>query len=172
MPQTSRRESVVDPEKAREKVFNAALRLLSARPRSETQLREKLLAKSWLDASLIDVCVARLKELGYINDRDYALQYARARVGARSIGRSRLARELAEKKVSRDLIEEALDTVFAEVTEADLLAQAVAKHVRIHGKPEDPKGAKKLMSHLLRRGFAYDRVAKTLRSIRFDVEDE
>jgi regulatory protein len=170
--ETPQGASIFDQEKAREKVFAAALRLLSARARSETQLREKLLAKSWLEPSLIDDCVARLKELGYVNDRDFALQYARARVNVRSIGRSRLARELVEKKLDRDLIEETLDTVFAEVAEPDLLARAVEKHVRVHGKPEDPKGAKKLMAHLMRRGFAYDLIAKKLRAIRFEVEEE
>ena len=60
----------------------AALRLLTARARSEAQLREKLLAKSWLDASLIDNCIARLKELGYINDRQFALNVMHWLTGA------------------------------------------------------------------------------------------
>lgn len=161
-----------DAERAREKVFAAALRLLSARSRSEQQLRDKLLAKHWLDASRIDECLARLKELGYVNDREFARNYALSRLQIKPIGRARLGRELLAKQLSREIVEETLDSVFEEVAEDDLLKQAIAKHTRLHGRPADQKGANRLLAYLLRRGFAYDRVARHLRALRAAGDDE
>lgn len=163
---------MADEARAREKVFAAALRLLSARARSEQQLRDKLLAKDWLDPTLIDDCIARLKELGYIDDRGFAMNYALSRLNLKPVGRQRLGRELSEKKISRELIDETLSAVFEEVGEDALLNRAVEKHTRLHGKPADPKGAKKLMAYLMRLGFSYDLVMKKLRAIRLAVDEE
>jgi regulatory protein len=160
------------PEKAREKVFATALRMLVARARSETQLREKLLAKEWLDHRLIDDCIARLKELGYLNDKSFAYNYALSRLSSKSLGRSRLARELAEKKVAREVIEEALDLVFEEVAEETLVNKAVEKYVRLHGRPTDARRGKKMFAHLMRLGFRYELIARKLRSLKFDSEEQ
>ncbi len=146
--------------------------MLVARARSENQLREKLLAKEWLDASLLDECIARLKELGYVNDKSFAYNYALSRLQGRAIGRNRLGRELAEKKVSREIIEETLEAVFVEVAEDDLIEKAIEKHIRLHGAPNDAKGAKRIFAHLMRRGFQYDLIAKRLRSIRKGVDEQ
>jgi regulatory protein len=162
----------VSREKAREKMITTALRMLTARARSENQLREKLLAKEWLDHSLLDECIARLKELGYINDRSFAHNYALSRLHNRAIGKSRLARELTEKKVSREIIEQTLETVFEEVAEDDLLEKAIEKHIRLHGAPNDPKSAKRIFAHLMRRGFQYDLIARRLRSIRTGMDEQ
>jgi regulatory protein len=160
------------PERAREKMMTAALRMLVARPRSEAQLREKLLAKEWLDHSLLDQCMARLKELNYVNDRSFARNYAQSRLQNRAIGRSRLARELTEKRVSREIIEETLEAVFEEVAEDQILDRALEKHIRLHGAPNDPKSARRIFAHLMRRGFQYDLIARRLRSIRKDRDEQ
>ena len=162
----------VSREKAKEKMMTTALRMLTARARSETQLREKLLAKEWLDHSLLDECIARLKELNYINDSSFAHNYALSRLQTRAIGKSRLARELTEKKVSREIIEQTLEAVFEEVPEDDLLEKAIVKHIRLHGVPNDPKSAKRIFAHLMRRGFQYDLIARRLRSIRQDMDEQ
>jgi regulatory protein len=162
----------VSREKAKEKLMTTALRMLAARARSEEQLREKLLAKQWLDHSLLDECIARLKELGYINDRSFAHNYALSRLHNRAIGKSRLARELTTKKVSREIIEQTLEAVFEEVPEGDLLEKAIEKHIRLHGTPNDPKSAKRIFAHLMRRGFQYDLIAGRLRSIRKGMDEQ
>jgi len=162
----------VSRAKAKEKMMTTAFRMLTARARSENQLREKLLAKEWLDHSLLDECMARLKELGYINDRSFAHNYALSRLQNRAIGKSRLSRELTEKKVSREIIEQTLEAVFEEVAEDNLLEKAIEKHIRLHGAPNDPKSAKRIFAHLMRRGFQYDLIARRLRSIRKGMDEQ
>ena len=161
-----RNKAPVSEEKARDKVFAYALKLLAAKGRSENQLRDKLAAKPWIDPAFIDDCIARLKEMGYVNDRAFALNYATSRLALKSIGRTRLARELAEKQLAREVIEETLATVFEEVAEEDLLDRAIAKQMRLHGRPSDEKSVRRLYAYLMRRGFPYDAIVKKVRAIR------
>ena len=71
--------------------------MLATRPRTELQLRERLMRKPWANLRLIDDCILRLKEMGYIDDGRFAESYASHRLSARPVGRARLARELALK---------------------------------------------------------------------------
>jgi regulatory protein len=160
----------VDTEKRRQRIFQRALNILSARPRSEAQLRERLLAKEWADAELVDQCIARLKELGYVNDATFAESYANYRMVARPVGRQRLARELALKKVARQTIDRALDQAFEETSEEALIDRALAKRLRAHGRPTDRQSAKRLFDHLMRLGFGYDLIVRKLRELQAEVE--
>ena len=148
----------------------AALRLLAARPRSESQLRERLLERA--DRELVDECIARLKEMGYIDDLRYAESYASHRVRNKSVGRSRVARELAGREVSKDVIDEALDSVFEETQEETLIDRAIEKRIRLRGRPTDANDAKKMFAHLMRLGFGYDLIMRKLRAIRAGDELE
>ena len=62
--------------------------------------------------------------------------------------------------------------MFVDVVEDDVIDQAIEKHVRLHGRPRDPKGAKKLLAYLMRRGFAYESIARKLRALRLAIEEE
>ena len=162
----------VDPERIRERIFQRALNILAARPRSEAQLRERLLAKPWATAELVDQCIARLKELGYVNDATFAESYANYRMAARPVGRQRLARELAQKRVARQTIDRALDDAYEETSEETLIDRALAKRLRAHGRPTDRQSAKRLFDHLMRLGFGYDLIVRKLRELQADVSDE
>lgn len=161
----------VDPAKRRERIFQRALNILAARPRSEAQLRERLLAKEWADAELVDECIARLKELGYLDDKRFAESYANYRMTAKPVGRQRLARELAMKKVARQTIDRALDEAFEETSEEALIDRALAKRLRAHGRPADRQSAKRLFDHLMRLGFAYDLIVRKLRELQAEMEE-
>ncbi len=148
-----------------------ALKILAARPRSEEQLRERLLDKPWADPETVERCIERLKELGYVNDQSFASNYASHRVAMKPVGRSRIARELATKKVPRQMIDTALETVFEEVSEEELIDRAIAKRIRTHGQPADRAGEKRMFDHLARQGFEYDLIIRRLRALR-EMKDE
>ncbi|MBI3649681.1 MAG: RecX family transcriptional regulator [Acidobacteria bacterium] len=164
--------SEAERDQAKAKMMATALRMLTARARSEQQLRDKLLAKEWLDHRVLDECIARLQELGYVNDKSFAYQYALSRLQSKALGRARLARELAEKKVPREIIEEALERVFEEVAEDALINKAIEKFIRLHGPPREARQGKKIFAHLMRLGFRYDLISKKLRSLSVDHEEQ
>ena len=150
----------------------AALRILAARSCSEGQLRERLSAKGWAETGLVEDCIKRLKELGYVNDDLFARSYANHRVSSKPLGRARLARELAFKKVPRASIDEALDKIFGEAPEETLIDRAIARRLRTHGRPADRSAAKRMFDHLARLGFEYDLIVRKLSGMRTNTDPE
>lgn len=152
-------------DKAYERVMKRAFNLLSAKPRSLAELRTRLLEKNWAEAEVVDRAIARLQELGYLNDQQYAEQFANSRLTTKSIGRSRLRRDLQRKKLAPTVINQALENVYSEQGEEELLEKAIAKRVRLRGVPTTPDATKKLCDHLLRLGFKYDLVICKIRAL-------
>lgn len=154
-----------------DRVMAAALKILAARPCSEADLRERLIARRGKDPKLVEECIERLKELGYVNDDLFARSYASYRVSLKPLGRSRLARELAVKKVPRDCIEQALDLVFEDNAEDTLIDRAIARRLRTHGRPVDRAASKRMFGHLARLGFEYDLIVRKFRKLKAETEE-
>ena len=152
--------------------MKAALNILAARSCSEGQLRDRLKAKEWAEPGLVEDCINRLKELGYVNDDSFARSYATYRVSSKPLGRARLARELAAKKVSHNSIDGALDLVFGEVPEETLIDRAIGRRIRSHGRPTDRAAAKRMFDHLARLGFEYDLIVRKLSGLRANTGEE
>jgi regulatory protein len=147
------------------RVFELATKLLSRRARSVGQMRERLLKK--IDApEAVERTIERLIELGYLNDEEFAYNYANNRLSIKAMGRDRMRRALIEKQISPETADLALTRLFGEQDERELCDRAMAKHMRIHGRPADAKQSRKLFTHLLRLGFSYDLVIKKLRSLK------
>src|SRR5437763_12156797 len=79
-----------DPEKARARTLQRAVKLLAAKPRSVEELRERLLEKEWTDEAAVTYALAKLKEYGYLDDERYAFSFASYRVKQKPVGRRRL----------------------------------------------------------------------------------
>lgn len=146
-----------------ERTLARAFRLLAARPRSVAELRERLLEKPWADEATVDRVIGRLSELGYLDDTQYATGYATSKLTTRPLGRTRLRRDLRRKKVSSEAAEQALDEVYSERSEEELIDQAIAKRVRLKGRPQTCEETKKLFDYLMRLGFGYDLVLRKVR---------
>jgi regulatory protein len=159
-------------EQSSQRVMKAALNILAARSYSEGQLRDRLSAKGWSETGLVEDCIKKLKELGYVNDDRFAHGYANYRVSAKPLGRARLTRELAFKKVARSSIDGALDAVFGESGEEPLIDRAIARRLRTHGRPADRAAAKRLFDHLARLGFEYDLIVRKLSGLRTNTDKE
>ncbi len=150
-------------DKRYERTMRRAFNLLSAKPRSLAELRERLLEKEWADAEVVDRAIARLQELGYLNDQQYAEQFANSRLTVKPIGRSRLRRDLQRKKISSADTDQALAEVYTEEREDELIEKAIAKRLRLRGKPTTREESKKLFDYLLRLGFGYELVIRKVR---------
>jgi regulatory protein len=162
----------LDPEKARARTFQRAVKLLAAKPRSVAELRERLLEKQWTDEATVEAVIAKLREYGYLNDERFAFGYASYRVRQKPVGRQRLARDLQMKKVSRETADEALDLVFEETPEQELIDRAIEKRTRLRGLPKTRAEVKSLFDHLLRQGFSFDLVVSKVRAASHETVDE
>ena len=156
----------------RRKTFERAVKLLAARPRSVAELRERLLRGKNTNEEIVETVIARLREYGYLNDERFAFSYASYTVKQKPVGRRRLERDLKFKKVDSSVANEALEMVFNETPEEQLIDQAIAKRLRIRGKPKNRLEAKSLFDHLLRQGFEFELVSEKIRSLTTDDTDE
>src|SRR5215210_6856066 len=162
----------VNPEKARERTFQRAVKLLAAKPRSVAELRERLLEKQWTNAEIVEAVLAKLGEYGYLNDERFAVGYASYKVRQKPVGRQRLQRDLQLKKVDRETADEALRLVFEETPEEDLIDRAIEKRTRLRGRPHTRAEMKSLFDHLLRQGFSHELVAQRVRAVSSASVDE
>ncbi len=84
-------------------VLEAAARFLEARPRSVAETRRRLLDAGY-PPSLVETALARLQDLGYLDDAAFARAWVESRDRAHPRGEAALRRELARKGVSDELI--------------------------------------------------------------------
>jgi len=153
----------VDEEKARSRTLQRAVKLLAAKPRSVQELRERLLEKQWTDETAVDYALDKLKEYGYLDDERFAFGFASYRVRQKPVGRQRLARDLQTKKVSKETADAALELVYQETPEEELIARAIEKRIRLRGRPTTRQETKSLYDHLQRLGFSYDLIIRKVR---------
>jgi regulatory protein len=133
---------------ADERALQGALRLLSYRSRSESELRTYLHKHKTPD-EVLERTLMRLREHGHADDARFARAWVENRGAFRPRGRRALAWELRQKGVSADVAEAAL----AEVDESALAYQAGLKKARQLGSAAWPDFRTKLSAYLARRGF-------------------
>ena len=129
-----------------------ALRFLASRSRSEAEVRQRLASRG-VDAQDIESALDRLRELGYVNDADFAAAVIRARTQGRARGRRLVAEELRAKGVSDEVAETALSRNYGDEIE---VARPVAERQagRLHGCAF-AEFRQRLGAFLVRRGFEH-----------------
>jgi regulatory protein len=162
----------VEIDQLRRRTFERAVKLLAAKPRSVAELRERLLRSKGADAAVVETVISRLREYGYLDDERFAFSYASLKVKQRPVGRRRLERDLKLKKVENTVANEALELVYAETSEEQLIDRAIAKRLRIRGRPRNRAEAKSLFDHLLRQGFEFELVSEKVRSLATDFTED
>lgn len=109
----------------------------------------------------INVVIARLKDHGYLNDADYAANYARLRQENASFGKRRVRQDLAVKGVQAEVISSTLDAAYEDVNEEAL----ARRHLERKGvkQPTNQKEAARVMRMLVRAGFSTGTVYSILK---------
>jgi len=148
-----------------EVAFNRALRYLSYRARSETEMRKYLSDKGFSD-HVSQTVIDRLKDERLINDPRFAQDWIDNRVSFRPRSQTQLRFELRNKGLSEDLIEDALQE--ADLDDIELACAAGKKLVGRYARLDWPDFRQKLGAALARRGFSYE----TVRSVTRQLWDE
>ena len=156
---------IKDLERARRKTFDRAVNLLTYKPRSIVELRTRLMEKEWTNSQIVEEVLQKLESYGYLNDNQFAQDFAASQLRGKPIGKRVLKQKLVMKKLDKETIEKALETVFEETPEAEIIERAIAKRLRLKGKPETREDTKKFYDYLLRQGFSYDLVSNKMREL-------
>ncbi len=141
--------------------YSEALKLLSRRELTASQVRERLLRKEFSEQDA-DEAIARLRANRTIDDRRAAVAIARTHALVKARGRLRIARELTARGVPPDIARAALDEVFGELSEPELLERALRKRLR-SGHIRDQAQFRRLYAYLLRLGYPTDAIVGLLK---------
>lgn len=149
-------------------VLDAAARFLETRPRSIGEVRRRLTSAGYR-RDLVDGAIARLVDLGYLDDEAFARSWVESRDRAHPRGELALRRELALKGVDREVAARVLDERRSIATDVggtdgatedpdDLAARRLLeRRARQIGMAEDPRVRRQRAYALLaRNGFDPD----------------
>ena len=152
-----RRAAIDDPAV----VLEAAARFLEARSRSTAEVRRRL-GRAGYRPELVDGAIARMIELGLLDDQAFGRAWVESRDRARPRGEIALRRELSLKGVDRSVVDELLEErrspggVVPEGDGVDLEAarRLLARHERALARVADPRQRRQRAYALLaRNGF-------------------
>lgn len=144
-------------EDARRLAFEAALRSLAYRPRSEKELRDRL-SRRGFSRRVVGATLDRLRGLGYLDDAAYARFYAETQQASRPRSRRLLQVELRRRGVAPPVAEEATEGV----SDEDAAYLAAQRRVGALRGLEYQRFRERLGSFLTRRGFSYEVARRTL----------
>lgn len=135
------------------KALNYALKLLEYRARSTYEIKDRLLRKGY-GQETIDFVVAKLKDLGFLDDITFTKNLINDRIHNKNYGKKRIQTELISRGICAELIEEELNELYKEdeVKRASSLAQR--RLPRYYGL-DSVVAYRRLSQFLLRRGFSH-----------------
>ena len=157
---TPRQEEELSGADRYQRCLNTAFHFLSYRPRSESEVRQRLL-KHGYDAGSINKAINRLKELELVDDTEFARFWAENREQFSPRSRRLMKLELQRKGLDRDIIEE----VITGVNEDESAYRAAGKKARSLPLSDYQVFRQRLVAYLGRRGFGYDVVKRTIEKI-------
>lgn len=129
-----------------------ALRHLSCRPRSESEVRARLALYGY-DAHMISSALDRLRGSGLIDDASFAAFWKENRANFNPRSSGLVAQELREKGVSAEIIAETVETMD---NEFEAYRAGIKKACSLERADDYYGFCRKLGAFLLRRGFDYE----------------
>lgn len=147
-------------------VLEAALRFLEPRQRSIGEVRRRLTRVGY-QAELVEGAIARLIELGMLDDQAFARTWIESRDRARPRSGRALRRELAVKGVDRETVDGTMEEREAEMPDADAEAarRLLERNARALARVGDPQAMRQRAYALLaRNGFDSETAAAASRA--------
>lgn len=134
------------------KNYIRAVDLISRRLRSEKEMRDYAKRKQWT-ATNTERVIERLKSRGYLNDKVFAEAFVRSRQSTEKYSKRRIERDLRQKGIAPNIIEQVLPD---ESSDKNAIIKLVQK------KASRYDDVNKLKAYLFRAGFNYDDVNQAI----------
>ena len=142
---------------------NAALRLLTIRPRTVAEMRERLEPR--FRADTVEETLARLLSEGLLNDTEFARQWRSSRERRKPRSRRMIEQELRSKGIAEDVASDALEGYDS----TGAAYRAAAKYaIRQKGASREIFN-RRVSAFLERRGFEYEIIRRTLQQLRAEL---
>jgi regulatory protein len=153
-------------------LWDYALRSLGSRAQSTAELRTKL-ARRAERAEDVDEVLTQLKDYGYLDDRRFAESFATARLENQKFGKSRVLRDLRQRKVAATTSEKTVAKVYSDVNETALIEEWIRRKYRSaprEGLFQEDKDLASAYRRLLHAGFRSGDIITVLKKIAKDPD--
>lgn len=141
--------------------FNRALKYLTYRSRSVSEVRKYLLQKEYSPEDT-ESTINQLLELKFLNDEDFAQTFTESR---QRKGKSKklISMELHMKGVSKEVAEDTLEYASDDYKTA---LQYIQKRLHQFDRFEDEERERKIATRLQSRGFNWDIIQRIIKEIK------
>jgi regulatory protein len=137
------------------------LKLLARRELSESQIRQRLARKGHSESD-IDEAVERLRGERAIDDARVAEAIARTETSIRRRGKLRVRMQIQRAGIGKDLAKRAVDEVFSEIDDDELIEASLRKRLRNRETIADDREFQRLYRYLVGQGFETDMIMRAL----------
>jgi regulatory protein len=130
--QTMRKRSIAGKKPKtldREGLMAYSARILSARAQTISELREKLKRRA-AEPGDVDEVLARLKQMGYLNDERFAEGFASWRRDQEGLGKTRVLRDLMARRVAPGVAKQAAEAAFQKTDEIAMIEKFLERKYR------------------------------------------
>lgn len=138
------------------KAYAQALRFLTLRAHSADELYKKLIKKHLPECA--EYAVGKCRELGFIDDADFAVRYANELLSKKKYGPSRIRNELYVKGINREIIDEVLNELDFDYSLC--IIEIIDK--KYSDCLNDEKGRRRMIAGLMRLGYNYSDIKTAL----------
>lgn len=135
-------------------VLACAMKFFSYRMRTEKELRDKLSGKG-ISQNSIERAIKKMKELGYLNDREFASLYAQELL--QKYGQRVAVQKLMQKGVPRGIAEEAAKDTGQE---EGVIDGYITRLKQKHRNEAAGKAKQKIIRALMAKGFEYEEIKR------------
>ncbi len=147
-----------------EKARTQAIRLLKFRPRSEAELKQRLVQKGVPEPEALSL-VQEFKQKGFVDDAKLARYLVTQQMLVKPVGRRMLLSRLKSRGVDAGLAQKAVEQGTEGRDELELARQtALSRFERLRDLPRETAD-RRLFGFLSRRGFSGDVVYKVIREL-------
>lgn len=139
-----------------------AFKYLSYRDRSRHEMADYL-AKKGFSRDIVEETILYLKNLNYINDERFVLNWGKARIKSKRVGKQRLRQELLGKGVAEKEVSRALHTLYSDIDEFQLAQSCVEKKSWSFRNIDADTKKRRIAQFLQRKGFPGDIILKIIK---------
>ena len=155
---------MIKKELTKSEAKEKALRLLAFRAHSEHELSEKLKRAGAKSEDLPEI-LAFVKEYGFVNDAEYALNLARDLQNIKKYGKKRIFAELKERGIAIEYI----DAAISELSDGEEDALMPLARKKLGGNFEQ-KNIDKAIRYFIYRGYEFGDIKACIEKLRQEAE--
>lgn len=161
----------MEKDESYDRAMQSALRLLSIRARSIAELRTRLTDKG-VAGAVREKVIDKLLDLNYLDDIEFAGQWARHLAFNLLYGNRRIEASLREKGIPEEIIRMKISETREELDEKEAIRRILKKRIKPSESGSlDLKQKRRLSGMLAGRGFSAGLIYEALRNPQEDTND-